>query len=206
MTIQTRIDREVDAVRVLLVIQGFQERDLNGDESPGLVWTTDLFCTLLGWATERAENVLKWLRRQAYLTTYRGEHRITDLGKDFIVGALERIDLSIATTPWVNEVLTGIRPGGQRNNANWQRSRIDNAVLPGPPKAPCEERTPEDEVTTLQMQAREAKKLGLTLEEFREGVQNFRIRICKAGSNDAHIGIFHNGQTACRDCRKRRRG
>lgn len=189
---QKLIDAEVDNTRLLSVIEAFGN---------SMIWTTEMIKNLLDWETDRINKTLQRLKDLAYLSKRKSEFFITKEGEDHVLAALHNSDVDSRSYMFKDEVLTGMDCSGDQ-------TKVDNAVLPSGKKY-NKKNNAEDKVIAEQLRvrarAREAKKSGISEEEYDEGIKSGRIKMC-----GDHIGIFDRKgidgwQHLCKKCRKERR-
>ncbi|MCP4540123.1 MAG: hypothetical protein GY832_23545 [Chloroflexi bacterium] len=190
------MEQHTDALLALMSIRAF---------GTGLVWTAGRLAELMGWPRPMGEGVVEYLHGHGYLTTHRGEYLITDAGHTWIEESVAQACVRESIAAFADEALTGITKSGKR-------SKLTRAALPGSSHEQHHTRSPEDQIARAQLerkaQAKEAKRLNITVEQFTKGLETGRVHICKGG-DEPHLGVFDRmgdrWQSLCRKCRKQQR-
>lgn len=198
MTTQTQINTEMDALRILCHLLIFHD---------GYIWTQYTFVDFLCWDEPRVKKAIDWLIKKEYVEKITGSYVRTELGREYYEGAKHKPAMRISVAAWKAEALTGLKQmTTSGSHQDWQRSDIDNAVIPKStaPDFSTFDTTPEgaclaqEEIARAQKrQKRLARALGLSYSKFKRLLEMGLIKKCK-GINDqgSHIGRFHkNGKS-----------
>lgn len=173
---------------------------LGADNSHDTVWTATILARLTRLPLSRASRALVDLQTKDYITK---DYWVTSAGRDYYREAVKQPEINLSLQSWKEEVLAGMTKEGLQ-------TRISNAVLPNTMADMRRPRTPEELLARYEAEhkAREsaAKELKLSLTEYNTLEQVGRIKRCPGVMRDEHIGVFHKGQSVCRDCRRLRRG
>ena len=198
---QYRIDLERDGVRILGAVISY---------GGGLTWSQRMMAHVLRCPEGRVEAAVSELEALGYMRQYRP----TAEGREYYSGALAQSASSISVHEWRREVLSGVaqRSAGRRH-ADWQRTSIDNAVLPGQPSRPANEQTPERILEEVQrsrlLKRRLCNRLGIDMYEYDRRVADGSLHQCKGHDGVPHIGIFDRQgkgwRYLCKVCRQRKR-
>lgn len=201
-----QINLETDALCVLSKLIQFHE---------DYIWTLRIMSHFLCWDFARIEKAMKWLLNNGLAYKDRGSYARTEQGVEYYEETMRKPDIQINLQTWKNEVLTGVKQHDcEDKHPDWQRSEIDNGVLPHLGNSNIGYKQNSEEIMLLKEQAkireREAAQMcGVNLKEFRRLLRQKRIALCKGYDGKQHVGIFHRSgkrlQNFCIECRKKRR-
>lgn len=200
---QKQIELEQDGVLVLATILAY------GD---GLVWTRRTISHVTYCPEQRVEMAVERLQGEGYITVQGGQYKATLDGLEYFAWARRRCSINISTHGWKDEALTGVaQRGAKRTHGDWQRSGIDNAVLPGAPSHPTNEQTPERMLEQMEgayrIKLRICQQLGIDMAEYRHRIADGSLRICKGHDGVSHVGIFgrhgKGWRHVCKRCRQK---
>jgi hypothetical protein len=198
---QKEIEREQDAVRVILYIYMF---DGTNCTSAAIQWH-------YGFEPSRIANALYWLECRKYIQIRDGSIFIDELGHEYIEGIKETsiIGQNKDGRDYKEEALTGLTQIKSPKTGRMvsRKSKLVRPVLPSNKKH-HETATPEDSMIekdrALKAKMKLAKDLNTTVEKLENFISEGRLKMCPKCKK---VGIFDKrggGYMAvwCRKCRK----
>lgn len=205
---QHRIDVDALAHRILAFMVQHQRRGESGVFTDGLVWSASMIAEHAGISerVEQVEEALQYLLKNMLVERRLGQWYITRIAEEILEAEMHytSIRTGASTFEFRLEALTGMDRFGNR-------TELESAALPSNAGADCSTNRTENDMVNhcarVERDERDAKKLGMTVDEMRDGIDNGSVKRCKGidGVVRSHWGKFYRGQSLCIECRKRLR-